>query len=284
MLKKTVSVSIVAANYNNELYLADFINSINNSSVLPKELIIINDGSTDNSLQILDRFSYIKYLRVINFNKNLGFCVALNAGIKNATAKYIMRIDPDDIILKERIEKQFDFLETNTEIDVVGSNVIYFSNETKKDIIKSNFPLKHEAIESAFKEGNHGIQHPSIMIRSRVMKKYKYNQENFKAEDYEIFALIINDGHKFGNILDPLTRMRVHRQSVSSNIRYDVIKNTFRLRDEIFNTSTRTYQIRMYYWYIVNYKKFMISDNMFSKVLYMIMAILSQPSKLFKRF
>ncbi len=283
MPKKIVSVSVVAANYNNGIYLADFINSINDSSVLPKELIIINDGSTDDSLQILDGFSHIKYLKVIKFEKNLGFCVALNAGIESATADYILRIDPDDIILKERIEKQFNFLETNTEIDVVGSNVIYFSNETKKDLIKSNFPLKHAAIETTFKKGEHGVQHPSTMIRSRVMKKYKYNQENFKAEDYEIFARIVNDGHKFANIKNPLTKMRVHNQSVSINIKYSTIELTYKIRDKIFNTSTSQLKIRFYYWYILNYKKFLISNNILLKLFYLILALLFNPSKLLKR-
>ena len=110
MQKKTVNVSIVAANYNNGRYLEDFINSVNESTVLPKELLIINDGSTDDSLKILDSFSHLSYLRIINFEKNRGFCVALNTGIESASCDYIMRVDPDDIILKNRISSQVDFL------------------------------------------------------------------------------------------------------------------------------------------------------------------------------
>ncbi len=283
MSKKTASVSIVAANYNNGRYLKDFIVSVNDSTVLPKELIIINDGSTDDSLKILDGFSHLSYLRIINFEKNRGFCLALNAGIESATGDYIMRVDPDDIIQKNRISTQVDFLEKNKEIDVVGSNVIYFHSDTKKEVSKSNFPLKQQAIKSTFIRGEHGVQHPSTMIRAKVMKQYKYVQENFKAEDYEIFARIINDGYKFANISEPLTKMRIHSQSVSSNIAYDTIKMTYKIRDEIFGTSSSILKTRFYYWYILNYKKFLITPNLLLKPMYLALAIMSYPSKLIRK-
>ncbi len=82
MSKKTVSVSIVAANYNNGRYLKDFINSVSDSAVLPLELLIIDGGSSDNSMEILDSFTDMPFLKVIKFKKNKGFCEALNAGIE----------------------------------------------------------------------------------------------------------------------------------------------------------------------------------------------------------
>ncbi len=283
MVKKTASVSIVAANYNNGAYLTDFINSINESSVLPKELIIVNDGSTDDSLRILESFSELRYLKVIKFEKNRGFCKALNAGIENASGDYIMRVDPDDIILKDRIITQVDYLEKNKDINVVGSNVIYFLNETGKEVFNSNFPLEHSLIKQVYYKGEHGVQHPATMIRAEVMKKYKYDQDNFKAEDYEIFARIINDGHKFANISEPLTKMRIHGQSVSSNIKFSTIKLTYKIRDEIFDTSTNPLKVRLYYWHILNYKKFLITRNKVIKPLYLALSIVFYPEKFFNR-
>ncbi|MCF6171939.1 MAG: glycosyltransferase [Bacteroidales bacterium] len=284
MLKKTASVSIVAANFNNGAYLKDFINSVNESTVLPEELIVVDDGSTDDSLKILEGFSGLAYLKVIEFQENRGFCEALNAGIETATGDYIMRVDPDDIILKNRVETQVEFLEANKEIDVVGSNVIYFHTDTKKEVFRSNFPVDHSTIKLTFQKGEHGVQHPSTLIRARVMKKYKYVQGNFRAEDYDIFARMIKDGHRFANIAEPLTKMRIHGQSVSSNIQYSTIKRTFEIRDEIFGTSTSTLKSRFYYWYILNYRKFLISQNKFSKPMYLVLAGLCDPSKVIKRF
>ena len=283
MVKKTANVSIVAANYNNGRYLNDFIKSVDGSSILPKELIIIDDGSTDDSLDILNNFSKLEYLKIIQFEKNRGFCVALNAGIESATSNYILRVDPDDIILENRIKTQFDFLEKHKDIDVVGSNVTYFLDVTKKEILKSNFPIEHSLIKSKYFAGEHGVQHPSTMIRTGVMKKYKYVQKHFKAEDYEIFALMIKNGHKFANIKTPLTKMRVHGKSVSSNIKLETIELTYKIRDEIFGTSTSQLKIQFYYWYILNYKKFLFTNIKIMKPIYLALSIMFYPSKFFRR-
>ena len=283
MMKQTANVSIVAANYNNGNYLKDFINSINESTVIPKELFIIDDGSTDDSLKILEGFSGLAYLKIIKFQKNRGFCEALNAGIKNASGDYIMRVDPDDIILPNRIETQVRILENNKDIDVLGSNVVYFNSDTKKEVFRSNFPLDHLSIKLTYRKGEHGVQHPSTMIRTRVMKQYKYNQKNVLADDYDLFARIINDGYKYANVKEPLTRMRIHNKSFSNNIRYQSIRLTYQLRDSIFNTSTSRVKIRLYFWYILNYRKFLISQNIVLKTVYLFLSILFYPSKFWRR-
>ena len=85
-------VSIICANYNNGKYLDEFFSGVINSTVLPKELIIIDDGSSDNSLEILSRYN-LPYLKVIVLENNLGFANALNEGISKAKGKYILRVD-----------------------------------------------------------------------------------------------------------------------------------------------------------------------------------------------
>jgi glycosyltransferase involved in cell wall biosynthesis len=216
-MKKTLHVSIVVANYNNGRYLTRFINSIEESSVIPHELIIVDDGSKDNSLEILENFKELAYLKVLKFKKNRGFTTALNKGIVTASGKYVMRADPDDIFLPERIEKQYDFLEKHKEVDIVGCNVIYFNSQTNKDVNKSNFPLTHEEIEKTYIHGEHGVQHPTVCGKTSIYQQYKYGSI-FPAEDYEIFARMIKDGNKFANISEALYRMRVHSKSSTGNI------------------------------------------------------------------
>ncbi len=283
MKKEQVSVSIVAANFNNGRYLDDFFKSIMESSVLPEEVILADDGSTDNSLQVIKKYSDLPFVKIIRFEKNKGFCHALNAGVEASGGKYILRIDPDDIMLPNRIAVQFDFLEKNKNIDVVGSNVIYFDDSTGRELIRSNFPESHEKIKKEYYDGDHGVQHPSVMIRSSVMKQYKYNQDNVLAEDYEIFAKMIQDGHTFANIQEPLTKMRIHGKSAGSNIKYDTIKNTFKLRDKIFNTSTSVLKIRFYYWYMLNYRRFLLSESKLLKPVYLGLSVMCHPQKLLKR-
>lgn len=283
MTKKTVSVSIIAANYNNGIYLDDFINSVNNSNVLPQELIIIDDGSTDNSLEILKYFSNLKYLKVIALKENVGFCNALNRGLDIAISKYILRADPDDIIADNRIETQFEYLENNREIDVVGSNAFYFNNNSHQQLFKTNFPIGHLAIKKRYSKGEHGVLHATAMLRSKVMKNYRYNQANIKSEDYEIFSKIISNGHKFANISTSLYGVRIHTESASTNIKYSTIEKTFKIRDKIFNTTTSKIKIHFYFWYILNYRKFLISQNKIMKPLYIILAVFFQPTKLTRR-
>ncbi len=283
MIKNSVNVSIVAANYNNGRYLDDFIESVENSTVTPKELIIIDDGSADNSLQVLKKYSHLPYLKIIEFGKNRGFCHALNAGIELASGDYILRVDPDDIILKNRIEVQVAFLEEHHDVDVVGSNVVYFDGNTGKELITSNFPVSHEAIYQEYFNGDHGVLHATTLIRADVIKQYSYNQDNYLVEDYELFAKLIADGYRFSNIKEALVKVRVHGDSAATKINYQTIQRTFQLRDEIFGTSTSARQIRFYYWYMLNYRRFLLSDNLLYKPVFLGLAVLAHPGKLLKR-
>ena len=283
MAKQSVNVSIVVANYNNGQYLNDFFNSIQQSSLLPLELIFIDDGSTDKSLEIISKFAALPYLKLIKFEKNRGFCNALNAGIEIAKGKYIMRIDPDDLLLANRIAAQVSFLENHKDVDVVGSNVVYFSQETGKNLMTSNFPLDHKSILREYKKGDHGVLHGTTLIRSSAFKNYTYDQGNYLVEDYDIFARMINDGHRFANIKEPLIKVRIHGDSAANDISFHTIKKTFELRDKLFGTSTSALKIWFYYCYMLNYRKFLASKNKFANLFFLGFAVLCQPGKLLKR-
>ncbi len=283
MSKQSVNVSIVVANYNNGQYLNDFFNSIQQSSLLPLELIFIDDGSTDKSLEIISKFRALPYLKLIKFEKNRGFCNALNAGIETAKGKYIMRIDPDDVLLANRIAAQVSFLESHKDVDVVGSNVVYFSQKTGKDLMTSNFPLDHNSILREYKKGDHGVLHGTTLIRSSAFKNYTYDQGNYLVEDYDIFARMINDGHRFANIKEPLMKVRIHGESAANDISFHTIKKTFELRDKLFGTTTSALKVWFYYCYMLNYRKFLASKNKFANLFFLGLAVLCQPGKLLKR-
>jgi len=142
--KPITDVSVIVPNYNNGRYLDAFIGSVTNSTVEPAELIIVDDGSTDNSLEILARHKHLPYLKIIVFKKNKGLTAALNAALEASGGKYVMRADPDDRLAPNRIEKQFIFMEQNPEVDILGCNSTYFDDATDKEINKSNFPEGHK--------------------------------------------------------------------------------------------------------------------------------------------
>ncbi len=280
--KPTVDVSVIVPNYNNGRYLTAFVNSVLSSTVEPRQLIIVDDGSTDNSGKVLDSFSMLDFLQVIRFEKNLGLTAALNAALDVSFGKYVMRADPDDLLLPERIRLQFEFMEANPGVDVLGCNVVYFNSETGRDINISNFALKSSLIQKAYKKGEHGIQHPTAFVKGEVYRSYRY-QKIFPGEDYEIFSRMVKDGRSFANLPQILYRMRVHAGSSTSNLKIDFIRNTFMFRDRIFRTKTPEYRIHGYYLHILYYRKFQNADNPVLKYFFLMISAALYPRKLLKR-
>lgn len=280
--KDSADVSLIVPNYNNGKYLKPFIDSVLESTVLPREMIIVDDGSTDNSKEILQSYRYLPFLKTVYFDKNKGLTAALNAALDSATGSFIMRADPDDLFLPKRIEQQVDFLKSNPDVDIVGTNVIYFSDIDGSVVNTSNFPLTHQEITSRYRNGEHGLQHPTVCARAKVYQSYRY-QKIFPAEDYEIFSRMVKDGRTFANLPEPLYMMRVHPGSSTSNIKYADIRQTFYFRDKIFGTSTSEKHIRKYFNYIRYYRKFQLAEHGFRKMGYLIKASYYYPAKLLRR-
>jgi glycosyltransferase involved in cell wall biosynthesis len=277
--KQIVDISVIVANYNNGPFLKDLLFSVLNSTVFPKELIFIDDGSTDESLEIIEPYLVYDFIRVIKLEKNQGFANALNAGIKQATGRYIARIDPDDTMLPHRMERQVAFLEEHPEIDLVGGNVYYFNGVTGKRVLMSNFPSAHPQILAAYKSGDHGVQHPTVLVKAEVIRKYTYRQHQFPVEDYDLYARMIRDGHHFANLKEPVNRMRIHAGSISNAICFGTVDMTFALRDEIFGTKTSGLRRRRYFLFILFYRKFLYSRNYAAKLVYLLLASLFHPRK-----
>lgn len=280
--KNTVDVSIIVPDYNNGRFLDDFIESVINSTVEPRELIIVDDGSTDESAEILQKYEHLCFLRILRFAKNEGLPAALNAGLDAAKGKYIMRADPDDILHPERIERQFVYMGLHPDTDVLGCNVWYFHHESGKDINISNFPAGHRQIIKIYRQGLHGIQHPTAFIKHDIVQKYRYSKV-FPGEDYDFFSRMAKDGCQFANLPEPLYRMRVHSLSSTSNLKMAAIRYTFEIRDKIWGTKTPQIRIFSYYYFVRFYRRYQIATNGLLKYLYLFLAILCNPVSLFKR-
>ena len=101
----------------------EYFQSILGSSVFPSEVVFVDDGSTDDSVNITTQFITHNFnLKLVRLEEQVGFANALNIGLKVATSKYIMRLDTDDFICPDRIENQFDYLERNPEALITGKN------------------------------------------------------------------------------------------------------------------------------------------------------------------
>jgi len=192
-------VSVIMPVYNAELFLHEAIRSILDQSYRNIEFIIINDGSTDKSVDIIKLFLSDDD-RIIFINRNnKGMVQSLNEAIFISKGKYIARMDADDISLNGRINKQVEFLELNPSIDVLGCD--YFLIDSS-GIIKGmvNVPKTNNEIFMTLCNSV-PFAHPSVMIRKTIFDQHKYNESY--VEDYWLWASCFN-GSNFANLSDTL--------------------------------------------------------------------------------
>jgi len=281
--EEVVDVAVLSANFNNAHYLSAFIESIAASTVYPKQIIIVDDCSTDDSLAILkDCVAKVANLDVICLERNVGFANALNCGLLHVNTRYVARIDPDDMIATSRLELQYRFLEQNQSFSVVGSNVLYVNHDATKIVGKSNFPPDHHAIMQRYQRGEHGLVHGACLFRSEIFQLVRYRQEYVPAEEYDLFSRIMLCGYLAGNLTENLTRVRIHDKSVSQYLPYDTVKKTFQLRDVFFATKTSGAYVLKEYIARYSYRRALCSAGI-KKLLFMVIASVLKPGAVIGR-
>lgn len=206
-------ISVVMSVYNGEKYLDEAIESILKQTYKDFEFIIINDGSTDKSLEIIEKYKKQDERIVLISRENKGLIASLNEGIKKAKGKYIARMDADDISLPNRFEQQIKFLEKNPEIGVCGTWVEVFGENRNPTIWK--MPIQDEELRPRLLFSV-TFAHPSVMMRKGLINQYnlRYNEKYINAEDYK-FWLDFSKYTKFVNIPKVLFQYRYLETSIS---------------------------------------------------------------------
>lgn len=230
-------VSVVMSVYNSEKYLKSSIESILCQDYSNFEFIIINDGSTDSSLKILNEYKEKdKRIIILDNIKNKGLIYSLNKGIENSKGKYIARMDSDDFSRKTRLSEQVKFMEKNTEIAMCGTAATFFLD--KVGFIRKNVYCieNYEGIKAA-SIFDCSFVHPSVIMRSSILKEnnFRYN-ENFKyAEDFRLWAEIMPK-YKVSNINKPLVKYRIVKNSITRKANKDM-----KQREEVFKAIFNDY-------------------------------------------
>jgi len=222
-------ISVVLSVYNGEKYLAEAIDSILNQTYDNFEFIIIDDGSADKSLEIIN--SYDDKRIVIISRENRGLIASLNEGIEKAKGVYIARMDADDISLATRFEEQVTFMEANKSIGVCGTAIIGLLEGMEERIstyATQNSKLQTELLFSSI------FAHPTVMIRSEILVAHnlKYEKESLHAEDFALWVSLARYT-KFANLKKPLLKYRILHESITREAdkdteqRYKTIKAIF---------------------------------------------------------
>jgi glycosyltransferase involved in cell wall biosynthesis len=187
-IAQTPLVSVVIPVYNGNGFLPSAIESILDQTYKNFEVIIIDDGSTDNSYEIMKNYAKThSRLRIFRNPKNINIANTLNRGIKLARGQYIARMDADDVALPNRLSRQIKFMKSHRDVVILGGQVKTI-NIDGKTIGRKLFPKNDQEIREALFTTN-PIQHPTAIIdRSLLPKNFSwYNPALPPAEDYDLF-------------------------------------------------------------------------------------------------
>lgn len=181
-------VSILLPVYNCQKTVAAAIESILTQSYYNFELIIVNDGSTDDTLNIIKSFKDTRII-LINRDINKGLVYSLNEGIRASNSDFIFRMDADDISLPNRLISQIEFVDKiGHNFSIVGTNYAVYNNGVFEKIVKhpfSSYILPYYLIFDSY------FCHPSVLLnKKRLSFNLLYNSK-FNSEDYELFSRII---------------------------------------------------------------------------------------------
>lgn len=204
-------ISILMPIYNGAMYVDKTIQSVLKNNFKNFEFLIIDDGSTDNTAEIIKSFSdyRIKYYK----KQNSGIAETLNFGLKKTNFELVARIDSDDLIKSNRLEMQHNYFKYN-KIDVLGSNA-YLIDKNDNVLGNTRFPLTHKQIKKKLEKMECPIIHPSVMYKkSKILSVGGYREKY--ADDYELWLRLIKNS-TFENLSNSLIYLRKHSNNLSSS-------------------------------------------------------------------
>jgi glycosyltransferase involved in cell wall biosynthesis len=283
--EKLPLISVVLPVYNGEGYLRESVDSILNQTFSDFEFIILNDGSTDRSEDVIlsykdPRIKYHKHL-------NCGLAATLNKGIDLAKGKYIARQDQDDISLPERLQKQIDFMESNPTVALLGTNAEII-NEKSQSLQRF---LNHAANSDILKFDllfDNPFVHSSIMFRKAVIEisgNYMVSKEFF--EDHNLWSRMARQA-PIANLPDCLVKYREVSTSISRTIDdYKMrVRNQSNLNIKYYCTDLETEKINKFTDYIyglADYGDYKKTLNLIREVLEQIVNSFSKKENINKK-
>ena len=209
-------VSVIIPIFNSERYLSEAIASIRSQRFDDFELILLDDGSEDRSVEMARRAAKEDPRVIFVKSDHRGVVYQRNAGVELAKAEFIAMMDSDDIALADRLACQVRHLEVHPECCAVGTGVMLI-DEDGLPIDEWHLPEHHEEIDEKHMAGRGGaIINPSVMMRkSAVIKAGGYRTGYDSAEDYDLFLRLAEVG-RLANLPQVLLRYRLHAKSLTA--------------------------------------------------------------------
>jgi len=200
--------------YNGEKYLAKAIDSVLAQTYPDFELVIVDDGSTDGSAKILEKYAAAdKRIRVLYNERNMGIVFTRNRSFSESDSEYIAILDHDDIALPDRLKKQMDFLDSHREFGMVGSWVEQIDENDKPNGIIWKYDVDTDKISSLMLFSNYFAQ-SAVTIRKKALPVIPYRQDYIYAEDYDLWTRMA-EKWKVWNLPKILVKYRVHTAGIT---------------------------------------------------------------------
>lgn len=216
-----ILLTVLMPVYNSEKFLKAAIDSIVNQTLTAFEFLIINDGSTDSSEEIIKSYKDPR-INYLNNSRNKGIVETLNDGLKISRGKYIARMDADDIASPERFSEQLKFMQAHPEYKLCGSRALGIDVKGEK-LYNLNRPINVDEIK-VFNLFKNAFIHPTIMADAKVIKAYAYHEDYKYAEDYLLFSQIAMT-HPVANLKQRLLKYRIHNESITAKKNEEMIRS-----------------------------------------------------------
>jgi len=279
MIKKNI-LSVVIPVHNAEKHIAECLNSVLRSSFSDFTVILIENGSEDSTLQILETFAN-KDSRISLFSlKENSLIKAMNFGIEKAQTKYVAIMDSDDICPYDRFEKQIKYLENKKDVVLVGTSVYYFVNKKKKWFMKLN--SNNSRILKGIKNVQQTIFNPTIMFKKDIAKKVNY----YLFDDYPVpdlaFFLRMSKFGKISNLTEIYQGIRLSENSFTANNFSNIIDKQIEIINRNYNKiKLNSFVRKKIFLSKLFYRKTVISyltNKYFLFIYYAMLTFILQPS------
>ena len=253
-MKTAPAISVIMSVHNGEEFLAEAVESILGQTFGNFEFIIINDGSSDRSGEILEGFAKKDGRIKLIEQENLGLTKSLNKGLNRAKGKYIARMDADDIALPERFAQQTAYLDAHPECVALGSKIL-FIDPFGLPLWESKHELSHDGIDAQLLTGSgSAISHPAVTIRGDALKAVGgYREHLDTAQDLDLFLRLAEYG-KVANLGQILLKYRLHLSSVNYSKRQRQRFNTEVILKDAYARRSLNYpeDMTLYDWHPID--------------------------------
>lgn len=277
-------VSIIIPCYNSELFISETLDSIVMQNYTNIEVIVVNDGSTDKSVNIIESFKTKLNLSVIH-QENEGVSSARNNGFKISNGEFIMFLDADDILEPHFINERVDFFKKNKEVNCLGSRILVFDSYSK-NIIRENYSIISDIKANVLSYVPFTSTVPSSYMFRRLVFSDDSELFNVKLQSTadRFFIIKYSDVITANNITsnDASLLYRIHEESMSNKLNAKLVDDNALFYDDLLRSNFISERIHLIKGYQVLYKSYFKIKNYRKSILYFVKLVCQFLLKLIK--